>query len=232
MISWAGKSSDSCNVVVQHYPNRPLPRRKYETVSIPGRNGNLIFSQDAFDNVTQEYDIYISAERPKLPTVARKVAEWLLKPGYNVLFDSYEPTIFRLAYYSGEEDIENVFNRFGRMKILFSCKPQRFLLTGEDPVTMNAGGQIFNPTSFRAKPIIRVNGNGNGTLTVGSLTCQLTGISEFITIDSELQDCYKNLQNENAKFTGEFPVFEEGLNDISWTGGITGVVITPRWWML
>ncbi len=232
MISWAGITSDKCNVIVEHYPTRPLPKRKYETVSIPGRNGELIFSEDAYENVIQEYDIYISAEKHKLPAVARRVAEWILKPGYNILYDSYEPEIFRLAYYSGTENIENIFNKFGRMKLSFSCKPQRFLLTGEDKVNMSDEGTLYNPTSFPSKPLIKVIGSGNGTLTVGSKTCSLTGISEFLIIDSELQDVYKNLLNENGKFTGAFPIFESGENIVSWTGGITGVEITPRWWML
>lgn len=232
MIFWNGKSSDRYNVVVEHYPTRPLPKRKVDVVSIPGRNGDLLFSQDAYENVVQEYDIYISAEQLKLPITARRVAEWLLQPGYNRLFDSYEPEVFRLAYYNGTQDIANIMNRFGKLTISFSCKPQRFLITGEDEQTFSAPGTIINPTFCIAKPLITVLGSGDGTLNVGGTTVSLSDISEYITLDCDLQDAYKGLVNENAKVTGEFPTLEGGENVVSWTGDITGVKITPRWWML
>lgn len=233
MLAWNDKNSYDCNVVVQKYPQRTIAKRKYDVVSVPGRNGDLYFSQDAYENVLQEYDVYISAEREKLPVMARKAAEWLSAAGYHELWDSYEPDIFRLAYYAGSQDIENIFNRFGRMKLSFSCKPQRFLITGKDVVNVAKTGTVLhNPTGFAAKPLIRVYGTGSGTLTVGSTTVTLTEISEYIDIDSDLQDAYKGTLNQNSKMTGDFPELASGENILAWTGDITRLTITPRWWTL
>lgn len=234
MIMFNGKCSyETANIVVQRYPERTIAKRKYDVVSIPGRSGDLYFSQDAFENVVQEYEVYISAEREKLPAMARKAAEWLqAEPGYHELWDSYEPEIFRLAYYSGSENIENIFQRFGRMTLSFSCKPQRFLNSGKDAVSFSAPGVLHNPTAFSAKPAVTAFGTGSGTLTIGSTTISLEDISDYIVIDSDMQDAYKGTLNENAKMTGEFPELASGANIVSWTGDITGVSIIPRWWTL
>lgn len=224
---------EAANIVVQKYPERTIAKRKYDVVSVPGRNGDLYFSQDAFENVVQEYDVYISAEREKLPPMARKAAEWLqAEPGYHELWDSYEPEIFRLAYYSGSENIENIFQRFGRMTLAFSCKPQRFLNSGKEAISFSAPEQLYNPTRYNARPAVTVFGTGSGTVTIGETTITLSGISEYIVIDSDLQDAYKGTLNCNSKMTGEFPELLPGMNVISWTGDITGITIIPRWWTL
>ena len=234
MIMFNGKCSyETANIVVQKYPERTIAKRKYDIVSIPGRNGDLYFSQDAFENVVQEYDVYISAEREKLPAMARKAAEWLqASPGYHELWDSYDPDVFRIAYYSGSQDIENIFQRFGRMKLSFSCKPQRFLNSGKEVKALSAPDFLYNPTAYNSKPEIVVSGSGDGTVTIGNTTFTLEGISEFIVIDSDLQDAYKDTLNENSKMSGEFPELLPGANIISWTGDITGISIIPRWWVL
>ena len=234
MIIFNGLCSyETANIVVEKYPERTIAKRKYDVVSVPGRSGDLYFSQDAFENVVQEYDVYISAEREKLPAMARKAAEWLqADPGYHELWDSYEPEIYRMAYYCGSQNIENIFQRFGRMQLSFSCKPQRFLTSGKEEKAFTAAGVLHNPTAYNAKPEIIVYGTGSGTLTINTTTVTLAGISEYIVLDSELQDAYKGTLNENTKMTGEFPELIPGANNISWTGDITKVSIIPRWWTL
>lgn len=232
MLVYNDINSYDCNVIVQKYPDRTIAKRKYDVVSVPGRNGDLYFSQDAFENVTQEYEVYISAEQETLPPMARKVADWLSVPGYHELWDSYEPEIFRMAYYSGSQDIENIFQRFGRMVLSFSCKPQRFLTIGKEAKEFTEAGTLRNPTGYNSRPELTVYGTGSGTVTIGSTTFSLEGMSEYIVVDSDLQDAYKGTLNQNSKMTGEFPELLPGDNLITWTGDITGIRILPRWWTL
>ena len=57
VIVWDGRSSDNLRVIVEHHPVFAMPERKREVISVPGRNGDIIVSQDAFSNVEQEYDL-------------------------------------------------------------------------------------------------------------------------------------------------------------------------------
>lgn len=235
MIYWAGVSSDDVRVVVEHYPQVTLPSRKTETKSVPGRNGDLLFVEDAFSNVVQPYDVYISAEAMRIPSAARAVAAWLYAPaGYQRLEDSYDLDHFRIAYYNGPTDIENILNRFGRATISFNCKPQRFLKLGEHAVSFNSPAVLRSPSRFPAIPMIRVYGSGAGSLFVGEYTVTFSSIDGYVDLDCETQNAYKGVANKNASvsFSPDCPRLIAGENQISWSGGITSVQITPRWWTL
>lgn len=231
MIWWNGISSDDVNVVVEHCPDVILPSRKQEKISIPGRSGDLLIEQDAYENVMQRYEIYISAEQPRLPTISHKVAEWLMIKGYNRLEDSYWLDTFRLATFTGGIEVANILNRFGRTTIEFNCKPQRFYKSGDYFVDVENGGKLLNPSPYTAKPLLVVSGSGSGTITAGDKTITLTDCDN-ITIDSDIMQVYQDTTNKNRTASGAFPVLPKGQTEISWTGGVTGVSLKPRWWTL
>lgn len=58
---------------------------------------------------------------------------------YCRLQDSYDTTIYREAFLMGGYDLENILNKFGRCTITFSCKPQKYLITGDTPISIPAG---------------------------------------------------------------------------------------------
>lgn len=234
MISFAGQSSDQFNLKVESYPVRVLPERSYTETEIAGRNGALVQFDGNWQNYEQEYEVYISAERAGLVRVARAVAEWLESPvGYQRLEDSYEPDVFRLAFYAGGQDIESILNRFGRATITFNCKPQRFLRSGEATKTFNAAGTLTNITKFDALPLITVYGTGSGTVTVNDTTVTISDINGYTVLDCELMDAYKGTVNRNPYISAvDFPVLTAGVNSISFTGGVTSLEIVPRWWTI
>ena len=234
IINFAGVSSDNLRIRVERYPVRVLPERSQTTTEVPGRNGALLMVDGNWNNYDQEYEIFISAEKPGLVRAARAVAEWLEAPaGYQRLEDSYEPDVYRMAYYAGGQDIESILNRFGRATISFACEPQRFLKSGEVAKSFSAAGTLTNITKFDALPLITVYGTGAGTLTINDNTVSISDIDEYVVLDCELMDAYKGTANKNGTVTLlEFPVLTPGENSISFTGGVTSVDIVPRWWTI
>lgn len=235
MIFWAGRSSDDVHVVVERYPNVELSARKLDTQAVPGRNGDLLFPQNAYQNYVQSYEIYVSAERIRLPRAMREVANWLCGPaGYQKLEDSYDVETYRRAYFAGPLDVESILHRFGRATIEFNCQPQRFLRVGDMPVQAAQGQVLLNPTAFAALPLITITGTGAGTLTVGDVTVTITSMPRgVIVLDSDTQNAYYGAFNLNSTISApEFPTLPAGESAVRWTGGITGVEIIPRWWTL
>ena len=230
MIWWHGKSSDDVGVIVERYPSVTIPTRKQEKISIPGRSGDLIIEQDAYENYTQRYDIYVSAEQPRLTTVSHIVAEWLMMKGYQRLEDSYWKDTFRLACYKGGTSIENVLNRFGRATIEFDCKPQRYYKSGDLTLILENGQQLANPSPFTAKPLLHISGSGSGTVSDGTNTLTLTDCDD-ITVDCDIMQIYQGTTNKNNVGAGAFLALGKE-STITWTGGITAVTLTPRWWTL
>jgi putative phage tail component len=231
VIWWAGKCSNEIGVVVERYPNQNGPERRLEVIQIPGRNGDLIIDSGVYNNYAQSYEVYFNASKNRTPKQSRMVREWLqTATGYQRLEDSYDPEFYRLAYFSGPAEIENIMNQYGRMTISFMCKPQRWRKDGETPLLLTASQTIYNEL-FPALPLIKINGTGAGNLYVGGYTVEILSLDEYVMLDSDTQNAYKGTLNKNSTISApEFPVLQSGDNVVDWDGNITSIEITPRWW--
>lgn len=234
-ITFAGISSDSVNLIVERYPARPIPSRRYTVQTIPGRSGSLLMDEEAFNNIEQAYEIYIRENgATTFQESVTAAAAWLLAPsGYQRLVDSYDPDIYRMAYFSGTASITNALNRLGRATIKFNCKPWRYLNSGDTAVTVSGSGSLTNPTQFASRPKIVLTGTGAGTIGIGSYTVTLSDCEDGLTIDCETMDCYTGSVNRNSWITlsptYEYPELVPGVNNVEITGSITAAAITPYW---
>ena len=94
---------------------------------------------------------------------------------------------------------------------------------------------ITNPMDRKAKPIIKVNCPGSGTLTIGDVTMTFTGLTDYVYVDSETENCFRTLSenmNSHVSVSGGFPILSPGDNNWNFTGDITSIEIWPRWWKL
>lgn len=210
-----------------------LPEPRVETVSIPGRNGTLTLAEGAFSNVTGEARCF-ALQANDVSRALTAIKKWcLLSAGYRRLAVSNEPDCYRLARVSAGPETEIRLGRLAPFSLQFDCQPQRFLCSGEWPLTLSASGAALLNPGFPAKPLITIYGSGAGTFSVGGRVVTIKRLSGFLTLDCALQDAYKGLENRNADISApEFPLLEPGENTISWTGGVTHVEIIPRWWVL
>lgn len=229
---FAGHSTSDFRMLVEHYPDQKAPKRKRTSISVPGRNGDLHYDEEAFANYQQKY-VCGFCGGSKIADLAHAIKCWLFASGkYQRLEDVYDPEHFRLATFAGPLDIENQLNKIGKCTIIFDCAPQYFLKSGEQSISLAAPTVLHN-AYFTALPIINIFGTGAGSLTVGGRTVQLFDLTGSITLDCEMQNAYRGTENLNSKISApEFPQLLHGDNPISWAGGVERVEIMPRWWEL
>ena len=232
-----GRDSRDFGLRIEHIPGIPSPVKSVTEYTVPGRNGVLHADSGSFEDITLSYEVWFrDGQRLRIvPRLAHGVKAWLLAgSGYRWLQDSYDPEFIRRAVPSEVEDIENRFMLHGRTTLSFACDPRAFLLSGTIPQQMASGGKLHNPFPFTALPLIKVTGSGAGSLTVGDLQIDLTGLSDYICIDCERQNVYRTLgENKNEVLVSNgaaFPALPAGETAVSWSGGVTAVEITPRWW--
>ena len=207
------------------------PGREYENIAVPGRDGDLLAPNTRLSNIQLTYPAFIYANFAE--NMASLKSMLLSRIGYKRLEDTYHPDEFRLAFYRGDlNPTVRSRNDAAEFDLTFECDPRRFLKVGENKWEITSSGTMYNPTGFAAKPLIRVY--GSGTLGVGSDTITIASNSyPYIDIDSEVSDCYYGVNNANSLVTfsaNDFPVFSEDSTNISASGSITKVEITPRWW--
>ena len=232
VIIFNNKSSADCRIQVAHPPGYAYPERDYTITHIPGRNGDIIQDNGCYKNVERTYEVSFDAPNEDFATYANAVSAWLHSTtGYARLEDSYEPNYYRMAVYQESNIFENLYNQAGTATIVFECKPQRFLKTGDNTITIQNSLTIMNPTGFEAYPLLKVTGT-SGVLTVNGNSITFSSIDNFVMLDCELQDAYKETTNKNSTVSGTFPVLKPGSNTISWTGDISSVTMKPRWWTI
>lgn len=159
------------------------PARVYDSISVPGRNGDLLIDKGNFGNISLIYPAFIAGKCFKENLAAFRSA-MLSTVGYARLTDTYHPDEFRLAYFGDAITVKaRDRNDAGNFDIIFNCKPQRFLLSGEEPVTYPPGAVSKNILPFpyyRGSATIQgitYTVNDDGTVTVNGTA---TDFSNFV----------------------------------------------------
>ena len=212
------------------------PEYEVDFLSIPGRDGELISGNGRFPNVQVTYSVFIPAKTiSELSQKITVVKGWLYSGlnGYHELSDTYDTEFTRKAVYAGKLDIEDEMNRIGIFTISFSCQPFRYGADGQQEIILANSGKVTNPYPFVSKPRLTITGSGEGTLTIQSAdsnaTWSFTDVDGLI-LDSEQMLCYSGTESRNDAVSGDgFPVLHPGDNIFAFTGGITSVMLLPRW---
>ena len=212
------------------------PQRVYEKISVPGRNGDLLFDNKQYENKEMLYTAIFARNFDELFDQFR--GDLLSLVGYQRIVDSVHPNEYRLGYVDGEITAVTLpdFNA-GKCTFTMNCKPQRFLLDSqgqEISQTFTRSGTITNPTKFDAYPILRVY--GYGTLGVGSTSVIISQHPHsYVEIDSDMQDVQYNGANANqyVRFVDDMkPTLSSGSNGITLANTMSRVEVEPRWWTL
>lgn len=144
------------------------PSRVGEFIEIPGRNGSFYLDKGRYEDVTHTYDIValtMEAGRNLINAISSQI-------GYQRLEDSFNPDEFYSAVFTSEVE-PNVPTDREQMtfKLMFTRKPQRFLVSGETAVSVDSGDTLTNPTLFEASPLLEIE--GYGTLNVNGVEIEL-----------------------------------------------------------
>lgn len=232
-----GHRSTEFGIRIQKKNVYSAPKFDMSLTSIPGKNGELIVSNKRYQNVGLSYTCYVVAKTiQELSDKITSIKNWLYRDvdSYHDLTDSYDGKFKRIAVFNNKLDIFDEVNKIGTFTISFSCKPQRYLLTGLTSETHSSSFSITNPYSLVSKPYIKINGTGDGRLVVqnsdGNHIWDFTDIDEYVVCDSEEMNFFKGTVLKNSDVEGDgFPELVEGVNTISFSGDITSVEIIPRW---
>lgn len=201
------------------------PTRSVDFIEVPGRNGDLIVDNGNYTNTKAYFDVIITREIEK-NTDRLKYLLYSQK-GYQRLYDSDLKGFYRMASFSSGFEIMSTDG--GVVRIEFDCKPFKYDILGENAVVFTAEGNLYNKYFEPSRPIITAFGSGQGNVYIGNQTISISGIDEYVTIDSEMQDAFKGLQNKNETVNTADIVLLPGNNAISFGGGVTSVEIKPRW---
>lgn len=148
------------------------PTRDVEMISIPGRDGEYALDHGRFNNIEITYPSGMGDNDQT--NFAQRVSDLrnqlASRVGYKRLEDEYNPDEYRMAIYKSGLEVSPVqYSRAGQFDIIFDCKPQRFLKSGETATSYARNSTITNPTLFDSHPLLQFNSNGSdGTISLGT----------------------------------------------------------------
>lgn len=162
-LTFDGEQSGDYDLYITGAGTFNAPQRDVEMITIPGRNGAFALDHGRFENIEVTYPagVFGSDESDFADKIA-DIRAWLCsKKGYVRLTDEYNPNEYRLAAYKSGLEVTPALLKAGEFELVFECKPQRFLTSGETAETIAASGDtITNPTKFPSRPLLEVNGYG------------------------------------------------------------------------
>lgn len=162
------------------------PERRVEFISIPGRNGDLILDGGVFENIEVKYPAGTFGDDQSDFSEKIQAYRNALKAqrGYQRITDDYHPDEFRLGVLVDAIEIDAVQqSKGGEFDIVFNCKPQRFLTSGETAVAVTDGDTITNPTLFDASPLLLIEGYGGFSVNGHSIQIENDPIGNIIAVE-------------------------------------------------
>lgn len=157
-LTYNGTKSSDLGVFVTGSGSFDAAELDVDKYEIPGRNGDLILSNNRYKNIEITYPAFI----PKaFMDKAQNVRNWMRSSRvYARLEDTYDTAHYRLGIPTGVQSFEPANRNDGaNFEMTFDCKPQRFLKSGETPETVEAdvqteSGEIVTFETIAESPMI------------------------------------------------------------------------------
>ena len=162
-ITFGGVKSSTYDIYISGEGIFNAPERDAEAIAIPGRDGDFILDHGNYKNITVTYPAYTKQSTyasfiSNIDNFRNAIAS---KTGYQRLTDTFHDTEYRMAAFIGGLEVDPfLYNSGARFDIIFECKPQRFLKSGETKTTLSNPATVTNPTLFESHPMLEVYGFG------------------------------------------------------------------------
>lgn len=202
-----------------------------DTVTVDGRDGDLLISNNRLKSISIELPCTIKSNK-SLQALSTDISNWLNVEGYKDMTLSWDSDyIYRVAFIETFE-IASIMRQFGTIKLNFLAQPVKYFKDSMQRQNLSNGLSLNGKGNVKAKPIIKLTGNGETVLTINGRKTKLKDVQGNIVLDMQSNQVYSgNLSAWNKVVRSpEFvmPFLDPGRNLISWTGNFT-VEITPFW---
>ena len=222
-LTFDNTSSRNYGVYITGQAVYNAPQRDVEMISIPGRNGAFALDKGRFENIEVTYPagIFADTEADFAQAVSNFRNFLCSRNGYVRLTDEYNPNEYRMAIYKSGLEVSPAQLKAGEFEIIFDCKPQRWLTSGETAVTVANNGTLTNPTLFDSSPLLEVKGYGEIEVGTGKIKINNVPLGKIpITYAVDVND----ISVGNFSYVVQIDNSELNNHDVIYISGIECVV--------
>lgn len=216
---YKGINSRDMGISILKLPPRIKPEQRGEIINIPGRNGFVFESDDAYNNKNIEIECtFIPPDRKTKEEIDKLIMDilvWLDGNG-DLVFSDY-PNYYYDASIINSIPIERLFKRYRRFLLSIELQPfsKSVLPVIVDKLTVSE--EIINVKSYyNTPPKINLMATGNIEIHINDSIMHFTDLEVPIVIDGELMNVSDGKgTNMNSHMIGDFPTLKPGENTIS-----------------
>lgn len=212
----------SAYLIVSKLPPITKAEKDISKIPVPGRDGALFQDNGSYKIVPKVVECSLLST-----SNIEYICSWLTGAG-DAIF-SNEPDRAYKAIIINQIPFEKVVGVFHKFIIQFECQPHKYAATNTVVTKTVSPATLTNPGTANSKPIIKVFGTGSIDLNINGNVIHLTNVVDYVTIDSDIVDCFKDTAPKNNYMVGEFPELVPGVNTITWAGTVTKLEITPNY---
>ena len=232
-FNYRGKSSRDFCLKIKEINNLSSPMRALEIHEVLGKNGELIVDQGNYTNFHLQIQCFVDG-RPErngkelsLAELATELKAWLQTSFTYSPIQIEGDEFYYEGYCDNSLDIQELFTNFGEVLLTFNCKPYR--KKDSDKIVITSRNTTINNQYMDSEPYMKIYGSGDIKLSINGEEVEFINVENYIEVDTELMNCYKDNINQNNRMIGSFPILKSGDNLITWVGDITKIEIEPRW---
>lgn len=206
-------------ILITKLPHISRAERDFEVIEIPGRNGALYIDNKCYKTIPYEIECTL------LPGAdIRRISAWL--NGEGKLSTSRETDKEYDAIIRNQINFEQVYRIYNEFVIKLEVQPVAHSIDEKEINITSEADFYIEQSTIEIKPYMKITGSGNITITLNNKSIILKSISEYIELDCELEEAFKEQENCNNKIEcEEFPILQLGQNHISWIGTVTSILI-------
>lgn len=227
-VDFNGKNCLEFGILPVRRPSIPAPERNVTEITVPGRDGVLVESDESYKPVTISVEFNFMDLPERVNERYRKFKKWILASGNpGILKFSDDGSAFYRVLYTKISAAERTSKRIGTFTADFICDPYTYMVAGLRRITRYA--EIYNDYSV-SHPDYIITGEGVCTLTVNGKT-MTADVGQNLTINTDLMLAYREdgtLQNTDVTGNYEDLYLQEGENTISITSGFD-LKLIPNW---
>lgn len=235
-VEYNGKWNTSLYILVKERPAIPSPEYDYDTVKIPGRDGELYIEQKSVKDITITISFTFACKLHRWQGVAREARKWLMgKEDRRLILSDSQDRYYKVKHVVLDQT-ERQIKEVGEFSADFICEGRQYLIEGDWPLeltyTNSSGGQsahIWNPYET-SMPVFIISGNGTCRITVNGHTLEAE-VSGQLTVDTQREVAYKaDMSSANTSVTCDYETLalEPGDNTITKPTGFN-LQILPKW---
>lgn len=235
-VEYNGKCNTSLYILVKERPAIPSPEYDYDTVKIPGRDGDVYIEKKTVKDITIPISFTFACKPHRWQGVAREARKWLMGKGDRKLTLSDNQDRYYKVKHVVVNQTERQVKEVGEFSADFICEGRQYLFEGDRPLeltyTNGSSGQsthVWNPYEV-SMPVFIVSGSGTCRISVNGNVLEAE-VNGRLTVDTQREVAYKadmSSANTNVTCNYETLALEPGDNTITKTAGFA-LQILPKW---